>query len=338
MKLPSAILALAAMLSAAGAAAAASNDLTAYFIDVEGGQATLFITPAGESVLIDTGWLGFKDRDADRIAATAKLAGVKQIDYLLITHFHLDHVGGVPALAARIPIKNFVDHGESVEHDADGRKLFDAYVKERDKGRHIVVKPGDKLPVKGLDWTIVTAAGKALDKPMKGAAKDNPDCKDFKPRSISDDENGQSTGSFIEFGKFRAIDLGDLLWNKEQALMCPSPKVPQVDVYIVSHHGMDMSGSSALVHGLHPKVAIMDNGARKGGTAEAWDMVHSVPGIQDIWQSHFAVAGGPAHNSPENVIANMDEKNDAGASLKLVAHQDGHFEVTNMRNGYSKKY
>ena len=120
--------------------------------------------------------------------------------------------------------------------------------------------------------------------------------------------------------------------------MCPVTKVPEVDVYIVSHHGMNMSGSAALVHGLHPKVAIMDNGSRKGGTAEAWDMVHSVPGIMDIWQSHFAVAGGAEHNSPENVIANMEEKPDSGFSLKLVAHKDGHFEVTNTRNGYSKKY
>jgi competence protein ComEC len=317
---------------------AASGDLTAWFIDVEGGQATLFLTPAGESVLVDTGWLGFGDRDADRIAAAAKEAGIRQIDYLLITHFHLDHVGGVPALASRLPIKNFVDHGDTVEHDANGQKLFDAYQKEVAKGKHIVVRPGDKLPLKGLDWTIVTAAGKTIDKPLKGAGKPNPACAEFRKRDISDDENGQSTGSVIQFGKFTTVDLGDLLWNKEFDLMCPVTKVPPVDVYIVSHHGMNMSGSSALVHALHPKVAIMDNGATKGGTAEAWDMVHSSPGIQDIWQLHFAVAGGAAHNSPENLIANMQQTPDSGFSLKLVAHRDGHFEVTNLRNGLTKKY
>ena len=333
-----AVFGLLAMASVFTPLSAASKDLTAWFIDVEGGQATLFLTPDGESVLVDTGWLGFKDRDADRIAAAAKAAGIKQIDYLLITHFHLDHVGGVPALAARLPIKNFVDHGETVEHDANGQKLFDAYQKEVAKGKHIVVKPGDKLPIKGIDWTIVTAAGKTIDKPLKGAGKKNPACADFKKRDITDDENGQSTGSFIQFGKFTALDLGDLLWNKEADLMCPVTKVPEVDVYIVSHHGMNMSGSAALVHALHPKVAIMDNGARKGGTAEAWDMVHSSPGIQDVWQSHFAVEGGPKHNSPENVIANMQETPDSGFSLKLVAHEDGHFEVTNLRNGFSKKY
>jgi beta-lactamase superfamily II metal-dependent hydrolase len=319
-------------------ATAASNDLTAYFIDVEGGQSTLFVTPSGESVLVDTGWAGFNGRDADRIVATAKGVGVKQIDYLLITHFHLDHVGGVPALAAKMPIKNFVDHGETVEHDANGQKLFDAYLKEAAKGHRIVVKPGDKLPIEGLDWTIVTAAGKTIAKPLPGAGQPNPECATFKKRAIDDNENGQSTGSFIQFGNFKAVDLGDLLWNKEEDLMCPVTKVPYVDVYITSHHGMDMSGSASLVHGLHAKAAIMDNGAQKGGTAEAWDTMHGTPGLADIWQLHFAVAGGPPHNSGENTIANMTEANDKGYGIKLVARKDGHFEITNLRNGFTKKY
>lgn len=321
---------------------AASKDkiLTAYFIDVEGGQATLFVTPTGQSVLIDTGWAGFNGRDADRIAKVAGEAGVKQIDYLLITHFHLDHVGGVPALAAKMPIKNFVDHGETVEHDADGQKLFDDYQKVLAGGHHIIVKAGDKLPIKGLDWTIVSAGGRIIDKPMRNASSPNPDCTGFERRSGDDskDENAMSTGSFIQFGNFKTIDLGDLLWNKEEGLMCPVTKVPDVDVYIVSHHGMDMSGSAALVHGLHPKVAIMDNGARKGGTAVAWDVIHSSRGIQDIWQLHYAVEGGPGHNSPENVIANREETPDSAFYLKMVAHKDGHFEVTNSRNSYTKKY
>ena len=170
---------------------AASNDLTAYFIDVEGGQATLFVTPAGESVLIDTGWAGFNGRDADRIVKVASEAGVKQIDYLLITHFHMDHVGGVPALAAKMPIKNFVDHGVTIEHDKDGQKLYDAYDAVRAKGHHIIVKAGDKLPIKGLDWTIISAGGKDIDKPLPGASgKPNPDCAAFKKRDIADDENG----------------------------------------------------------------------------------------------------------------------------------------------------
>jgi beta-lactamase superfamily II metal-dependent hydrolase len=319
-------------------AAAASNDLTAYFVDVEGGQATLFVTPSGQSVLIDTGWAGFNGRDAERIAVAAKQAGVTQIDYLLITHFHLDHVGGVPALAAKLPIKNFVDHGETVEHDANGQSLFDAYQKEVAKGKHIVVKPGDKLPIEGLEWIIVSAGGNVIDKPLPGAGKPNPDCTSFQKRDIKDDENGQSTGSFIRLGNFKAVDLGDLLWNKEEGLMCPVTRIPDVDIYITSHHGMNMSGSPSLVHGLHAKVAIMDNGARKGGTVEAWDTMHGTRGLADIWQLHFAVAGGVEHNSPENMIANMTEDNDQANTIKLVAHSDGHFEITNSRNGFTKKY
>lgn len=317
---------------------AAPKDLTVYFIDVEGGQATLFVTASGQSVLIDTGFPGFNGRDANRIAATAKEAGVKQIDYLLITHFHLDHVGGVPAIAAVLPIRNFVDHGDTVEHAGGGQKLYDDYLKEVAKGNHIVVKPGDKLPIKGLDWTIVSAAGKVLDTALPGAGKPNAFCDAFKPKDTDPTENAQSTGSRIVFGKFRAVDLGDLTWNKEHDLMCPNSKIGEAEVYIVSHHGLDISGSPALVDAVHPKVAIMNNGEKKGGTVEAWDTIHASPGIMDIWQLHFSAAGGEAHNTGEKMIANMATAGDAGNYLKLTAHVNGHFEVSNPRNGFSKKY
>ncbi|HEY3824475.1 MAG TPA: MBL fold metallo-hydrolase [Bryobacteraceae bacterium] len=317
---------------------AATNDLTVYFIDVEGGQSTLFVTPSGQSVLIDTGFPGFNGRDANRIAAAAKDAGVRQIDYLLITHYHGDRVGGVPAIAALLPIRNFVDHGETVEHTPAGQKLYDDYLKEVAKGNHIVVKPGHKLPIPGLEWTIVSAAGKVLDKPLKGAGKQNAFCDAFKPKDADPTENAQSTGSRIIYSRFRMVDLGDLTWNKEHDLMCPVNKVGEVDLYVVSHHGQDISGSAALVHALHPKVAIMDNGEKKGGTVEAWDTIHASPGILDIWQAHFSAAGGKEHNTDEKMIANMATEGDAGNYLKLTAHPDGHFEVTNPRNGYTKKY
>lgn len=317
---------------------AATGDLTAFFIDVEGGQATLFTTPAGESILIDTGFPGFEGRDANRIAAVAKEAGVSQIDYLLVTHYHADHVGGVPAIAARLPIRNFVDHGETVEHTPAGQKLYDDHLKEAAKGHRLVVKPGDKLPLQGIDWTIVSAAGKLLARPLPGAGKPNPFCDAFKAKDTDPTENAQSTGSVIVYGRFRAADLGDLTWNKEGELMCPANKIGQVDVYIVSHHGQDISGSPALVHALHPKAAIMDNGEKKGGTVEAWDTIHASPGILDIWQLHFSAAGGKEHNTPEKLIANMSSNGDAGNYLKMTAHADGHFEVTNPRTGYSRKY
>lgn len=317
---------------------AATTDLTAYLIDVEGGQSTLFVTPSGQSVLIDTGFPGFNGRDADRIAAAAKEAGVKQIDYLIVTHYHADHVGGVPALAARLPIRNFVNHGPTVENTPAGEQLFGDYQKEVAKGKQIVVKPGDKLPIKGLDWTIVSAAGVVIDKPLKGAGKPNPFCNSYRPKDADPTENAQSVGSVIGFGKFRVVDLGDLTWNKEHDLMCPNNKIGETDVYIVSHHGQDISGSPVLVHALHPKVAIMNNGEKKGGMVEAWDTIHASPGIQDIWQLHSSAVGGKAHNTDEKMIANMTTDQDAGNYLKLVAHSDGHFEVTNPRTGLTKKY
>jgi beta-lactamase superfamily II metal-dependent hydrolase len=338
MKLRSTLIVLLFSLLPIASLTAASGDLTAYFIDVEGGQSTLFVTPAGQSVLIDTGWAGFNGRDADRIAAAAKEAGVKQIDYLIITHFHGDHVGGVPALAARIPIRNFVDHGESVEHTEMAQKLYGDYLKETAKGNHMVVKPGDKLPITGLDWTIVSAAGNVLEKPLPGAGKPNPFCADSRPKDVDPTENARSTGSLIVFGKFRMADLGDLTWNKELDLMCPNNKIGQVDLYVVSHHGMDISNSAALVHALHAKAAIMDNGEKKGGTIAAWDTVHASPGLQDIWQSHFSAVGGAEHNTDEKMIANTTSNPDAGNYLKMTAQKDGHFEVTNPRTGFSKKY
>lgn len=338
MHFPRALAVLLLPVFFAGLLSAAADELTVWFIDVEGGQSTLFRTPSGQSILIDTGFPGNNGRDADRIARAAKDAGVSQIDYLLITHYHGDHVGGVPALAERLPIRNFVDHGDTVEHTGAGQKLYDDYLKEAAKGNHIVVKPGDKLPIKGIDWTIVSAAGKVLDKPLAGAGKPNPFCDAYKPKDTDPTENAQSTGSRIIFGRFRAVDLGDLTWNKEHDLMCPDNKLGEVDVYIVSHHGQDISGSPVLVHALHPKVAIMDNGEKKGGTVEAWDTIHASPGILDIWQLHSSAAGGQQHNTAQKMIANMSSSPDSGNYIRMTAHSDGHFEVTNPATGYSKKY
>jgi len=316
---------------------AQSKNLLIYFIDVEGGQSTLFVTPSGESILVDTGSPG--ERDATRIFAAAKDAGVKQIDHLLITHFHADHVGGVPSLAAKIPIRNFYDHGETVEHDPEsGQKLWDDYEKIAKGVHHTVVTPGFKLPVKGLDWTIVTAAGKIIDHPLPGAGQSNPSCADFKPQDVDETENAQSAGSIIQFGKMRIADLGDLTWNKEGELVCPVNKVGTVDLFIVSHHGLAISNSPALVHALHPRVAIMDNGAIKGGTVETWTTIHNSAGLEDLWQLHFSEVGGQDHNSPADRIANPSASHDSAFWIKVTAHPDGHFEVTNQRNGFTKKY
>jgi competence protein ComEC len=330
---------LVPLLALAGAALLpAAKNLEIYFIDVEGGQATLFVAPSHQSMLVDTGWSGHNSRDADRIAAAAKHAGVKEIDYLLITHFHEDHVGGVPQLARKLPIRNFIDHGESVEHDQHAKELYAAYLEYRAKGTHILAKPGVTIPIKGLDVQVLTADGDEIADPLPGAGQTNPLCAADSLKAPDPTENARSTGTLITFEKFRIIDMGDLTWNKEHELVCPNNKVGTVDLYIVSHHGSDLSGSPAFVQGIHPRVAIMDNGARKGGSPSVWQTIHTSPGLEDIWQLHFAIAGGKDNNAPDTFIANTDEVGDQGYWIQVTVHPDGGFVVTNARNKYSKTY
>jgi beta-lactamase superfamily II metal-dependent hydrolase len=316
----------------------AAKNLEVYFIDVEGGQATLFVSPSGESMLVDTGWAGLNDRDAIRIAAAAKRAGVKKIDYLVITHYHADHVGGVPQIAAKLPIRNFVDHGPNTETGKQADSLYGNYLETQKKmGAHLVVKPGDTVPVKGLKVQVLTANGDEIAAPLEGAGKPNDFCASYQPKAEDKTENARSLGTLITFGKFRILDLGDLTWNKEHDLVCPNNKIGTIDVYLATHHGLGASGSALLVHAVHPRVAIMNNGARKGGAADAWQIIKSSPGLEDIWQIHYSVAGGKENNVPDTFIANTDEQCQ-GKYLKLSVQPDGTFTVTNSRNNYSKTY
>jgi beta-lactamase superfamily II metal-dependent hydrolase len=314
-----------------------ARNLEVYSIDVEGGQATLIVSPAGESMLIDTGWGGFNKRDALRIVAAAKSAGVKKIDYLLITHYHSDHVGGVPQLAEMIPIVNFVDHGPSVEDSKAAQVLVNGYTAFRDKGKHIEAKPGDTLPIKGIEVKVVTSAGNAIDAPLPGAGQPNPSCDSFQAKDADPTENARSLGVLITYGKFRMLDLGDLTWNKEKDLACPVNKIGPVDLYVVSHHGVAQSGSPQLLRAIQPKVALMNNGAKKGGAPEAWQIIHDTPGVRDIWQIHYSLAGGKDHNAADPFIANVDEICE-GKGIRVEAMKDGSFKLVNSRNKYEKSY
>ena len=285
---------------------AATKPLQIYVVDTEGGKAALWVSPSGQSLLIDSGNPGA--RDLERIMAAVNDAGLKQIDYLLSTHYHVDHIGGMQELARRIPIGTFIDHGPSVEEREQVPGFQAAYAELYGKAKHLVVKPGDKVPIAGLDWRIVTADGKVLKTPLPGGGKPNPACAGVAPRPVSGpDENAQSVGSVITFGQFRAIDLGDLLWNKETELVCPNNPVGVVDVYFVTHHGLDQSGSPALVHGLQPRVAIMQNGTRKGAGTQAMPTMRSSPGLEDIWQLHWSYNAGIEQNSAGVFIANVDD-------------------------------
>jgi competence protein ComEC len=343
------LIVVAVALSCATARAKLGMGLDVYFIDVEGGQSTLFVTPSGESLLVDTGWAGA--RDADRIAGVAKQAGITQIDYLVTTHYHGDHVGGVVDLASRIPIKTFVDHGPNVEEERGTPKNYAAYLTVRDKGQHILAKLGEHLPIKGADFQVVSAAAETIAKPLPGAGAANPLCADFQPRDETKEplvggENKQSVGMVISLGKFRMVDFGDLTWNKEHDLACPNNLVGTIDLYVVSHHGQDISSLPMLVQAMHPRVAVMDNGAKKGGAIATFETLKKSPGLEDLWQLHYAVDAGD-HNSPEQFIANLGVGGtaqtgvpDEGAVnyIKVTALANGSFTVTNSRTGNHKEY
>jgi beta-lactamase superfamily II metal-dependent hydrolase len=301
--------------------------LDIYVIDVEGGNAVLFVSPSHESLLMDTGNVGAvaAPRDAGRIVDAMKDAGVQRIDHLITTHWHGDHFGGMAELASRVPIGEFIDHGPN-------------------------------------DVRVVTSAGKTIQTPLPGAGRPNPYCAEFKPGD-NNAEDPQSVGIHIAFGKFRAIHLGDVTKNKEFELMCPNNRIGTVDVLLGLHHGQVSSNSPALVYALHPRVAIMNNGTRKGGDPETMKTIHSSPGLEDLWQLHFSQLSGQEYTVPGMFIANIADDqpaampiaptpapppgpgappapvhNGAAYWIKLSAHQDGSFTVTNARNGFSKTY
>jgi competence protein ComEC len=329
------------LIATASTAQAQSNKaLSIFFVDVEGGQATLFVTPDHESLLIDTGWMGNDGRDADRIVAAAKKAGINKIDYVLITHFHADHVGGVPQLESRIPIGTFIDHGENRETtDTTTQEVWQAYQKVLATGKfkRIVAKPGDSLPIRGIHATVVSSDGALITSPLPGAGQQNSSCSSAEQYPVDQTENFRSLGTVLTFGKLRILDLGDLTNDQETKLMCPVNKIGRIDIYIVSHHGWAKSSSPVFVNAIAPRVAIMDNGATKGGTPSVWDIIKKSPNIEDLWQLHFSEEGGPAHNSAPEFIANPSGTDEAHY-LELTAQPDGSFEVFNSRTQKSKNY
>jgi len=349
-----------------------SKGLTLYVIDVEGGNAQLYVSPSGESLLIDTGNAGAAAiRDAERIVAAVKDAGLSGIDHLITTHFHADHVGGVAEVAARLPIAEFIDHGPNVQPGGAIDAVMQQYAALSAKAKHTVAKAGDRIPINGLEWRIVASGGATLSRPLAGAGRPNPFCAGFKRHDVNpvsgqpvgSTEDEQSVGSQVTFGRFRLLYVADLPWNQEFDLMCPNDKIGAVDLFIASRHGQFSSNSEALVHAIRPRVAIVNNGIRKGGQPETMRVLFTAPRLENVWQVHVSELSGQEYTVPGSFIANpLDQPQTAipvapmvpaarGAQappvpshdgraywLKISAQTDGSFTVTNSRNGFTRTY
>jgi competence protein ComEC len=321
----------------------AAKTLDFYTIDVEGGKSVLIVSPSGESMLFDVGWPQLPNHEAsvDRIVETVKAAGLKQIDYLVISHFDGDHLGDVPQLVSKIPVRHIYDHGEfQPAPGADAApQRFKAYDEVRRRIDHTVVKPGDTIPIRGVSVEVVAAGGKFIEKPLKGAGAPNPLCA-ANPQAFvieRDVEDNLSVGLLFTLGKFRMLDLADLEAHHNHDLVCPNNLIGTVDVYHVNVHGQFKGIAPELIGALRPRVAIMGNGARKGADPPTWPILRATPGLEDIWQDHYSVAGTKSKNPPDDFIANL-EPTDGGHLIKLSVESNGTFKVTNTRNGFSKTY
>ncbi len=319
--------------------AMAADTLDIHVIDVEGGKAVIIQSPEGETMLIDAGYPRPDDRDTKRVVETAQALGIKQFDYIVATHYDADHSGNISAVDAKIPGKVFVDHGDplATQNPRAGQMFYEPYIKAIGDRKRLSVKPGDTIPMKGVRITVVSAGGKALSTALPGAGQPNPLSAGVeKPTYTDTDDNGGSVGLLFEFGKFRMLDLGDLLSSVEYELVCPNNLIGTVDLFMVSHHGFAVSNSKALVHAVRPKVAVMNNSSRKGGKPEVFDIVKSSPGFVDLWQMHSAGAAGDK-NAPEDFIANPKDPCE-GKAIKVSARKDGGFTLTNLRNNFAKAY
>jgi competence protein ComEC len=324
---------------AAVAAAPPAGKLSITFIDVEGGQSTLFVGPDGKSLLIDTGWDDHDGRDADRIVAAAHKLGVKKLDYVLITHFHDDHVGGVPNLVKKIPVGTFLDHGENREHGDKSDVIYAAYLKVIADGHYsrINPKPGDTRQIGALTLTTISADAKVLTSPLAGAGAKNEFCPATAPEADTT-ENQRSLGSLITFGKLRILDLGDLTKDEEFKLMCPINRLGRIDLLVVSHHGWYQSSSPELVDAIRPLVSIMDNGATKGGSTATLETLSKIPAQVSRWQLHYSIEGGAKLNPDPKYIADIEGEPDLAHTIVVEASPTGSFSVTNTRTGYTQKY
>jgi competence protein ComEC len=333
---------------------AQAGKLSMYWIDTEGGAATLIVSPSGESLLIDTGFPD-ADRDAKRIYGAAQQAGLNHIDHLVISHWHRDHEGGLAAFAKMMPISKFYDHGDTASSEDHGR-LEDYQLVAGNK--RVIVKPGDKIPMKDLDVLVVTADQKQIGTAVNGGGP-NPLCANAPRMAPAAPENLRTVGVLLSYNKFTYLNLIDLDWYKDMELACPINKVGKVTLYQTSRHGgLDDAGSPPFLGAIAPQVIVVNNGPRKGlGQTDdrakpladpqaapyernSYLRMAKLPGLEDIWQQHLSLVDkDPHHNAAENMIANFEETAECkGNWISASITPDGKFTVSNGRNGYSKNY
>ncbi len=325
----------------------AAGRLEIYWVDVEGGAATLIVTPERESVLIDTGSAG--GRDAARIhKAATELAGVNKIDHLILTHFHTDHFGGAAELAKLMPIGELYDKGVP-EHDPDHGPDDTQFLqriqpyKDMQVGSRSIIHPGQQIPLKqptsapALSLRCL-AVSQVIAEDASGHKSLNTHCDESQAHPVDTSDNINSVVTVLDFGPFRFFDGGDLTWNMEARLVCPSNLVGTVDVYQVDHHGLDLSNNPLLVHALEPRVSVMSNGTSKGCNPNTFATLKSTPSIEAMYQIHKNLRADSTNNTSDDCIANL-EKNCSGNCIKLAVAEDGKsYEVSIPATGYKRSF
>jgi competence protein ComEC len=343
----------------------AERGLSITFVDVEGGAATLLVTPGGESVLIDSGFPG--ERDAARIEKAMADAGLTRIDHFIVTHWHIDHVGGIGPLSEKVPVAHHYHRGlpPAPKDGGTDLKLVEVYQKVSG-GKARVLIPGEEVPLRpsaGLPLSLrclvarSRVEGEAAESgappvgappvgappvgapPVSATPISEPRACTLHPAQPADTtDNVKSLGFLLRYGEFRFLDLGDLTWNIEHALVCPKNLIGKVDVYQVTHHGNDSSNNPALLKAVSPRVAVVNNGPRKGGSKRVFTSLKSMEGLEAVFQLHRNVETGDDANAPAEFIANQAESCSGEPVSVTVAPDSKSYTVLVGRSGLKRTF
>jgi competence protein ComEC len=320
--------------------AQSGDTLDIYVLDTEGGEAVFYVAPTGEAMLYDTG----RPETFDRILTVIEETQIPVLDLVIVSHYHGDHVGGAAQLPS-LPVRNIrqiLDHGAyTTELQPNQRAGFESYLPIRNVAKARRAIPGEQLSFGDVDVHIVASSGDFIGTPLPGAGERNPHCGNHVPKTdLRAVENDEVVSIVVRFGDFTFLELGDMIWNDEVQLVCPSNFLGTVDAYHTSGHAAQWGSNPVMVNVVEPRVAVMNNAAVKGGHADTFATLRNSPRLEDIWQIHYSTEfAAPRDNAPEDFIANLDgDGSHVGHYIKFSARADGSFTVTNGRNGFKKNY